>query len=178
MPTETEIKIKIDNIPAMQQKLLALKAELYKKRALEVDEYFDKKGALQKTDQVLRLRDNTLLTYKGPQEKKQKFKVREEIEVMVDKGEYLRKILEKLGYTYSKRKEKYRESYVLGTTKICIDETPMGNFLEIEGTKESVQQAAQKLGFTEKQFIKKSYTALWEEYAAKNKIKGGMVFSK
>lgn len=178
MPTETEIKIKIDNIAAIKQKLLELKADLYKKRALEVDEYFDKKGMLKKTDQVLRLRDNTLFTYKGPQEKKQKLKIREEIEVMVDNGEYLKKILEKLGYTNLKRKEKYREAYVLGTTKIVIDETPMGNYIEIEGTKESVQQAAQKLGFTEKQFNKKSYTALWEEYAAKNNIKGDMVFPK
>lgn len=188
MPTETEVKIKINTFDEIKNKLLNLNAELYKKRALETDEYFDKKAILKKTGKVLRLRDNSILTYKGAEQNKQTnkkhkkkmketMKVREEIEVMVDNAENLKKILEKIGFSIVARKEKYREAYVLNLTKICIDETPIGNYIEIEGTKEGVKQIASALGFSEKQFIKKSYSTLWEEYAGQHKIKGDMLFS-
>ncbi len=177
MAVETEVKITISNINELKQKLQAVKAELFKARALQSDVYFDNKKKLKKTDQSLRLRDNVLLTYKGPKQSKQ-MKIREEIEIMVDNGKNLVSILEKVGYLPAGKKEKYRESYVLGLTKIFIDETPMGNFIEIEGTKEGVLKAAEKLGFTKKQFIIESYTKLWKEYADKSKIKGDMVFSK
>ena len=178
MPTETEVKLKIGSIEQIKNKLLEIRAELFKKKALQIDEYFDKKGGLKKSDQVLRLRDNTILTYKGPKKKKQNMKIREEIEVMVDNGRYLKEILEKLGYTKTGIKEKYREAYIFQLTQICIDETPIGNFIEIEGSKQGVFDVAKKLGFNEKEFITKSYTALWKEYATKNKKKGDMVFEK
>lgn len=178
MPTETEIKIKIDNIDKIKTKVLEMRAELFKKRALQVDEYFDKKNALEKSDQVLRIRDNSILTYKGPKQKKQNMKIREEIEVMVDSGLYLKEILKKLGYTKTGAKEKYREAYIFQLTQICIDETPMGNFIEIEGSKQGVIDVAKKLGFSERNFITKSYTAMWKEFAVKNKKKGEMVFEK
>ena len=177
MPIETEVKIKIDAVEPVKQRLLEIKAELYKKRALEQDVFFDNKRKLEKSDQLLRLRDNILLTYKGPKTLKQ-MKVRQEIEVMIDNKNNLVQIFEKLGYIPSGKKEKYRESYVFGMTKICVDETPMGNFIEIEGTKKSVITAAEKLGFSKKQFIAKTYNALWDEHAGKNKIKGDMVFQK
>lgn len=178
MPTETEIKIRIDNIEQIKNKLLEMRAELFKKKALQVDEYFDKKNALKRTDQVLRLRDNSVLTYKGPKQKKNKLKIREEIEVMVDSGMYLKQILEKLGYVQTQKKEKYREAYIFHLTQICIDETPMGNFIEIEGSEHGVLDVAKRLGYSEKDFITKSYTALWKEFAFKNKKKGDMVFEK
>ncbi len=177
MPLEIEVKIKIDdNFATVKTKLQEMRAELFHNRALEVDEYFDMKNKLEKTDQVLRLRDCSVLTYKGPQHKKQNMKVREEIEVMVDDGSKLEQILGKLGYTSSDRKEKYRETYVVGITKVCLDETPMGNYIEVEGTKANVDAVARKLGFTERDYITKSYTALWKEYARKHNVKGPMVF--
>ncbi len=178
MPLETEIKIKINNIDYIKNKVIEMRAELFKKRALQEDEYFDKKESLKKADQLLRLRDNSIISWKGPGQKGQKMKIREEIEVMVDNGAYLKQILEKLGYMPTMRREKYRESYIFHLTKICIDETPMGNFLEIEGSKEGILDVAKRFGFIEKDFIKRSYPALWEEYAKKKKIKGDMVFPK
>ncbi len=178
MPTESEVKIKIDNIDAIKAKLHEIRAEPYKKKALQTDVYFDNKSKLKKTDQTLRLRDNQILAYKGPAQKKQKLKIREEIEVMIDNGNYMKEILAKLGYIPTRTKEKYREGYIFHLTQICIDETPMGNFIEIEGSKEGVYDVAKRLGFTEKNFITKSYTALWEEYAKEKDIKGDMVFPK
>ncbi len=178
MPIETEVKIKIENIEQIKQKLFEIRAELFKKRALQRDEYFDAKNKLKRTQQTLRLRDSSILCYKGPPKKKQNMKIREEIEVMVDNGNYLKEILLKLCYEPTKVKEKYRESYLFHLTRICIDETPMGNYLEIEGSKDGVLDAAKRLGFSEKDFNTRSYTDIWEEYAKKNKIKGDMVFPK
>lgn len=178
MPTETEVKIKIESIDAMKAKILEMRAELFKKRALQMDTAFDKKGKLKKNGECLRIRDNAILTYKGPKQKGSKMKIREELEVMVDSGKYLAEILGKLGYFPTQKKEKYRESYIFHLTQICLDETPLGNFLEIEGSKEGVLDVAKQLGFSEKEFINKSYGALWEDYAKKHKIKGDMVFLK
>lgn len=178
MPTETEVKIKIDNLDAIKNKILEMRAELFKKRALQVDIAYDSKNKLKKNGECLRIRDNTILTYKGPKQKGSKMKIREEIEVMVDNGKYLEEILGKLGYFAVQKKEKYRESYIFHLTQICLDETPMGSFLEIEGSKEGVLDVAKRLGFCEKDFNSQSYGQIWEEYAKKNKIKGEMVFSK
>lgn len=177
MPLEIEIKIKIeDDFAVVKTKLQEMKAELFHKRALEIDEYFDARGTLQKGDEVLRLRDRSVLTYKGPQQKRQNMKVREELEVIVGDGSKLEQILGKLGYTLSDKKEKYRETYLLDHTKVSLDETPMGNYLEIEGEKGNVAKVARRLGFTERDYIKESYTALWKDYAKQRKIKGSMVF--
>ncbi|MBI5072907.1 class IV adenylate cyclase [Candidatus Woesearchaeota archaeon] len=178
MPTETEVKIKINNLDAVKAKVIEMRAELFKKRALQIDYAYDNKGRLRKNGECLRIRDNAILTYKGPKQKGSKMKIREEIEVMVDNGKYLEQILAKLGYFPTQRKEKYRESYIFHLTQICLDETPMGSFLEIEGSKDGVLDVAKRLGFTEKNFNNQSYGTLWEEYAEKHKIKGDMVFSK
>ncbi len=179
MPIETEIKINIDklDIEDIRKRILKIRAELFKARHLEVDEYFDKRKYLENSNQLLRLRDNSTLCYKGPPEKKAKFKIREEIELLVGDGNRLKTILEKLGYKKTKQKEKYREAYIIGTVQIMIDETPIGNFIEIEGTKENVPVIAAKLGFAEKDFIKKTYSEIWKSYAKKHGKKGDMIFN-
>jgi len=177
MPPEIEVKIKIEDVEDIKKRILKIKAELFKHRHLEVDEYFDNRNKLKNTDQLLRLRDNCILTYKGPQKRKQEMKIREEIELLIDDGNKFKQILEKLGYIYVKRKEKYRESYILGRTQITIDETPMGNYIEVEGSKETVPKIVKRLGFAEKDMINKTYTDIWEAYAKKNNLKGDMIFN-
>ena len=129
MPTETEVKIKINNLDVIKAKILEMRAELFKKRVLQVDYAYDNKGKLKKNGECLRIRDNAILTYKGPKEKGSKMKIREEVEVIVDNGKYLAEILGKLGYEPTQKKEKYREYYIFHLTQICIDETPLGNYL-------------------------------------------------
>ncbi|MFA6888131.1 MAG: class IV adenylate cyclase [Candidatus Woesearchaeota archaeon] len=177
MPIETEVKIKIDAVEPIKQKLLGMKAELYKKRALQTDLYFGNKK-LRKNGQTLKIRDNAIFTYKGPAEKKKNIRSNEEIEIMIDNAAYLQLLLEKLGYVQYWKKERYRESYLINMTQICIDETPMGNFIEIEGKKENILDIAKRLGFSQKDFSADGYGKIWREYAKKNKCKGDMVFKK
>lgn len=177
MPIETEVKIKIDAVEPIKQKLLEMKAELYKKRALQTDIYFGNK-TMKKKGQIMKIRDNALLIYKGPSQKKNNIRSNEEIEIMVDNAVHLKQLLEQLDYLQYWKKERYRESYLVNMTQICIDETPMGNFIEIEGKKDSIIDIAKHLGFSQKNFIADSYSQLWEEFAKKNKRKGDMVFQK
>ncbi len=177
MPTETEVKIRIDAVEPIKQKLLEMKAELYKKRAVQTDSYFGNK-TMKKKGQTLKIRDNALLIYKGPSQKKNNIRSNEEIEIMVDNAAYLKQLLEQLGYLQYWKKERYRESYLVNMTQICIDETPIGNFIEIEGKKENIIDIAKQLGFSQKKFIADSYGKLWKEFAKKNKRNGDMVFQK
>ncbi len=131
MHIETEVKIKIDNIEQVRQRLLEMNAELFKKRALQTDIYIDD-GRQRKKDKTVRIRDNSILTYKGPAQKKKNIRSNEEIEVMVDNGSNLFQLLEKIGFKQYWKKERYRECYLYKLTQICIDETPIGNFIEIK----------------------------------------------
>lgn len=175
MPIETEVKIEIDSVEQIRQKLVEMKAELFKKKALQTDIYLDN-GRLRKKDQTLKIRDNAILVYKGHSQKRKNIRSSEEIEVMVDNGSYILHLLEKLGYTRYWKKELYRECYLYHMTQICIDETPMGNFIEIEGKKEDIINIAKQLGFSQKHFIADGYGKLWKK---KNKNKQvDMVFPK
>ena len=47
---------------------------------------------------------------------------------------------------------------------ITVDETPIGNFLELEGPKSLIDEMAGKLGYKASDYIVKSYLALHQEY--------------
>src|SRR6202007_2839966 len=97
-------------------------------------------------------------------------KVREEIETEVKDGVALQGIFEGLGMSGWFSYEKYRTTMKLpGSAKwakdlmIELDETPLGTFLELEGPAEAIDRAAQELGYSKKDYIVKSYLALYLE---------------
>lgn len=112
-------------------------------------------------------------------------KVREEIEVEVADAGELRSILEALGMRAWFRYEKYRTTFRLqGSARwakdllIELDETPLGYFVELEGSPESIGRAAELLGYSPKEYITQSYLALHLEQCRSRKIPpGDMLFS-
>lgn len=99
-----------------------------------------------------------------------KYKVREELELEVSDGGMLSKIFEGLGMDGWFRYEKYRTTYKLGKSQpwakgllIELDETPVGTFIELEGPGEAIDRAAQELGFSRRDYITKSYLAVYVE---------------
>jgi adenylate cyclase class IV len=99
-----------------------------------------------------------------------KYKVREELELEISNGGTLTKILEDLGMDGWFRYEKYRTTYKLGKAQawasgllIELDETPVGTFVELEGPGEAIDRAAVALGFSKRDYITKSYLALYVE---------------
>jgi adenylate cyclase class 2 len=122
----------------------------------------------------------TLLTFKSPPEAlaigdvgsgaDRRHKVREEIETELPDGAMMRRIFEGLGLRGWFRYEKYRATYVLpgrhGWAKgllIEVDETPIGVFVELEGSAAAIDRAARELGYSPRDYVLKNYLLLYVE---------------
>lgn len=97
-------------------------------------------------------------------------KVREEIEMEITDAAKLAAIFEGLGMSGWFRYEKYRTTFRLPTSKawgrgllIELDETPIGTFAELEGPAAAIDQAAQQLGYSKRDYVLKNYLALYAE---------------
>ena len=78
----------------------------------------------------------SVLTYKGPAEPS-KYKKRPELEIDLPNGASMEAIFIHMGYRPVFRYEKFRTEYVKRASDsgtVLLDETPVGNFLEIEGS--------------------------------------------
>lgn len=168
---EVEVKLLIPDVEQARRSLLRMGFRQEMPRALEQNFVLDfDNQALRQKGQLLRLRDyqnRSTLTFKGSTLKSKLYKVRPELETEVDNGEALFCILEQLGLGSRFRYEKYRTSFrpkrreASGLVVVTIDETPIGNYLEIEGKPEVISWVALQLGFSPNQYITKSYTELF-----------------
>ncbi len=124
------------------------------------------------------------LTYKGPPRPQGIYKVREELEVPVGDGSIAVQILLSLGMRVWFRYQKYRQEYALtvpGQTAaevhLALDETPIGNYAELEGPEESIRLVAGAMGFDESRFSRASYYSLYAQYCRdRGESPGYMVF--
>jgi adenylate cyclase class 2 len=113
-----------------------------------------------------------ILTYKGKLQIVQKVKDREEIESEFSEPENLIRILEYLGYKTVFRYQKYRTIYHVPneSIEICIDETPIGHYLELEGDIDKIHDYASRLGFSTDNFITDSYASLYYKWCRENHV--------
>ena len=182
---EIEVKLKIRNLQRLRRDLLEMGCKKTVPRSLERNWTWDFPGQpLRQQGKLLRVRQfagHCLLTFKGAAKQSRHFKIREERETVVQDRRILGVILERLGLQVMFRYEKFRTSYSLRlrgmrrSVDLSVDETPIGNYLEIEGTEADIHRVAEKLGFEEDAFIKESYLALF----AKSRLRKGqrdMVF--
>ncbi|MGD8365452.1 MAG: class IV adenylate cyclase, partial [Desulfobacterales bacterium] len=149
-PLETEVKFLLQDTTNLQRHIAATGA-VSRGRFFETNYRFDDSNdSLLKNASLLRLRhdDCARLTFKAkPRQTDTQFKTYQEYEVIVSDFETMTRILERLGYRRRQVYEKWRETFVLDDTLLCIDTMPFGNFLEIEGTREAITQFAARLGF-------------------------------
>ena len=184
---EIEVKLKIRNLQRLRRDLLEMGCEETVPRSLERNWTWDFPGQpLRQQGKLLRVRQfagRCLLTFKGAAQQSRHFKIREERETEVQDPETLGVILERLGLEVLFRYEKFRTSYSLRlrgkrrSVDLSVDETPIGNYLEIEGREADIHRVADKLGFEEDAFIKESYLALFAK-SRSHKGQRDMVFSK
>jgi adenylate cyclase class IV len=108
------------------------------------------------------------LTYKGPAAASDKrYKVREELEIAVTEPARVAAILEGLGLQPSFRYEKFRTLYALPGlpgVDLVLDETPIGVYIELEGTPRQIDRAARQLGHTPADYLTASYGQLYRSY--------------
>ena len=162
--TEIEVKIRINDTEKLAEKLIALGAKLVKDRHWEKNTLYDfPSKLLYNQHRALRLRTENkkaYLTFKGPLQKSRKFKIRKKYETEVKNVKQTKKILKELGFVPTFGYDKYRTIYRVKKLKICLDETSIGNFVELEGEQTHIVRFANSLGFAKKEFIKKDYTQL------------------
>lgn len=165
---EVEVKFLVNSLDAVRARLAAAGAALVAPRVHEQNVRYDTAdGALLARQSLLRLRRDSRvrLTYKGlaAQDAASEAKIREELEVTVDDFDQTALILTRLGFAPLQTYEKYRETYHWRDVEVVLDETPFGQFVELEGaTDEALRAAAGALGLDWSQRVLANYLALME----------------
>lgn len=165
---EVEIKFRIADFDALTASLQSVGFQLRTPRTHEMNALYDLPGReLRARGALLRLRqygDKWTLTYKDKAATQGKHKSRPEIETEVENGPAMDQILQSLGFRPLFSYEKFRTEWTDQRGHVVLDETPVGNFGEIEGSPEWIDAVASQLGISESQYIKLSYSELFREW--------------
>jgi len=88
-------------------------------------------------------------------------------------------VLERLGFTVWFRYQKYREEFGARDAIVALDETPIGTFVEIEGSEAAITEMAVALGRSEADYLLDSYRGLYVQHCeASGTPVGDMVFEE
>jgi adenylate cyclase class 2 len=180
---EIEIKLPAPTPDDARRRLEQAGFRVAEPRSHEFNTAFDTpENRLRRGDMLLRLRisgDRNILTFKGPSEAG-RHKIREEIEVEMSDAAAFARILEHAGFQPVFRYEKYRTEYELARAggRAMLDETPAGVFIELEGSPEWIDDAAGRLGFSERDYIKATYAELHLHSAAGRTGQRDMLFER
>jgi len=167
---EVEIKFRVANIEGLVARLRQLGFQQITPRTHEMNTLYDLPGhPLRDRGDVLRVRkygEVWVLTHKAKGKSNKKdgpHKTRIETETRVENGEKMEAILRALQFEPSFRYEKFRAEWKApgGEGHVVIDETPIGNFAEIEGPPERIDSLARELQIDRKQYITETYAGLF-----------------
>jgi len=188
-PREIEIKLKVEHPFTLRKKLKQCGFVVLERQHFERNIVFDfPDSRLRRSCSLLRLRTagkRHILTYKGPPQASDAYKIRTEIETEVHDAGPLRGILEALGFRPIFRYEKFRTAYAekdrthVLEAQLVYDETPIGNYVELEGPARWIDRVARRLGYEKRDYVTASYAALYQDYCRENGVQqGDMVFSE
>lgn len=177
-PYEIEVKLRFDSVEPLTRAGIIL--------VIETARHFEDNILLDTEDKqlgqkaaILRVRqsgETGSLTYKekpAPDAPATQFKQRIEFETALADAASASAIFERLGYQKWFRYQKYRTIYraTLPGGKnlhVMFDETPIGNFIELEGEEGAILQAIELLGISSKDYVLESYLALQAAHCQQN----------
>jgi adenylate cyclase class 2 len=169
MAIETEIKFRVEDVPDLNQRLQAAGFTLQTPRSFESNVLYDTPDRkMRARTEILRIRSyagRCIVTHKripdsGIGEDRHKHRV--ETETEVSDGEAMAEVLLSLGLVAAFRYEKWRAEWTDGEGHCVIDETPIGDYAELEGTSEWIDRAAVRLGIDHAQYLTLSYGRLFD----------------
>lgn len=179
---ETEIKLAVPDAKFARRLLRAAGFRVSRPRVFEANMVFDTpRRSLRKAATLLRVRQaggKATLTYKG-RAVAGRHKSREELELEIPDSVTIAAILARLGFEAAFRYDKYRTEFQRPRRAgvIMLDETPIGVFLELEGSAPWIDRTARRLGFQESHYITASYGRLYLEWCRRQGvIASNMVF--
>jgi len=171
MPIETEIKFCVDDLAGLTHRLEAASFTLQTPRAFESNVLYDTPDrSMRARTEILRIRGYAgrwTITHKrlpdvGPGEDTHKHRIETETEVA--DGEAMAQVFLSLGLVPAFRYEKWRAEWTDGEGHCVVDETPIGNFAELEGSPEWIDRAAARLGVDRAQYSTLSYGRLFDQW--------------
>jgi adenylate cyclase, class 2 len=164
---EIEIKFRIDDARSLIRRLRKAGFRLITPRTREMNTLYDLPSQLlRKRGELLRLRrygTEWLLTHKA-KGKAGLHKTRVENETKVADGAKMDVILYALGFMPTFRYEKFRADWSDGKGHVVVDETPIGNFGEIEGPSRWIDRTAQALQIPRADYITATYSELFFQW--------------
>jgi len=166
---EIEIKLRLRGADDGLARLRGLGFQAVTERVFEQNEVFDDTGlSLRAGKCLLRVRQvggEVTLTFKGAPVPG-RHKSREEIELRLSDAAAMGRVLSRLGYEPVFRYEKYRTTFARADEpgQVTLDETPIGDFFELEGPPEWIDRTAGQLGFSEGDYITASYGSLFAQH--------------
>lgn len=166
LPLETEIKLRIPSCEAMAPLLEALGFRESIPAQEEVSELWDREDELRSKQNALRLRSfagSIRLTWKGAPVEDPLLKIRPEVETGVEDLEATEGILRALGYEPALRMVKTRAVWERDELVACLDRTPFGDFIELEGDPQAIRYAMEGLSLNAAHVERRSYPTLWRE---------------
>jgi len=165
--SEVEIKFRVGDVPALHRRLRKSGFHLLTRSTHEVNTLYDLPGqVLRKRGELLRLRkygSDWLLTHKA-KGKAGRHKTRVENETHIADGGRMEAILLALGFAPTFRYEKFRAEWSDGKGQVVVDETPIGNFGEIEGPARWIDSTAQVLQIPRTDYITATYSDLFFQW--------------
>jgi adenylate cyclase class 2 len=174
MAIETEIKFCVDDLAALSQRLESAGFRLGTPRSFESNVLYDTPDRrLRARTEILRIRlyaGRWTLTHKRLPPAPSAFadpnigrhKHRVETETALADGEVLASLFLSLGFVEAFRYEKWRTEWLDGEGHCVIDETPIGNYAELEGSSEWIDRIASRLEIDPADYITLSYGRLFD----------------
>jgi len=177
---EREIKLRFESVDQARAAVEAAGALPFLGRRLQEDALLDDEDeTLRRRGCALRIRSEngkSRITFKGPIQASS-MKLRDELETVVGDGALLLRIFEELGYHVWFRYEKYREEYSREDVIVAIDETPVGVFIEVEGSEHGIVAMAESLGRGPDDYLLDSYRGLFlKDRDARGRTGSDMLF--
>ena len=168
---EIELKFPVSDPAELQGRLPALGFHLETPRTFEHNTLYDTPDRrLRARHELLRLRhygDRCILTHKRTPENADDshYKTRIETETAVDDGDALATVFEHLGYAAAFVYEKFRTEWSFdlpsGSAHLVMDETPIGNWAELEGPTEWIDRMLVALSVDHRACLTESYGKLF-----------------
>ena len=169
---EIEIKFRIDDVGDLNRRLRKSGFRLITPRTHEINTLYDLPDkSLRRRGELLRLRkygSEWILTHKA-KGKVGRHKTRVEIETKVEDGAKMDAILRALGFAPTFRYEKFRAEWSDGKGHVVVDQTPIGNFGEIEGPSRWIDRTAKLLRISPSDYLTATYTELFFEWKKRSK---------
>jgi adenylate cyclase class 2 len=166
---EREVKLSYATTAEARRAVVDTGATLLRGRRLQDDALLDRDTDSLEADRcALRVRVDgacAVVTFKGPP-MPGLVKAREELETTVGDAELAIRLFERLGFHVWFRYQKYREEFRRGNLVIAIDDSPIGVFVELEGSEMDILAMAVVLKRAPSDFVVDSYLTLFRKHQA------------